>query len=56
MLPYLLQTKSVDIMARDFHYDLIKVSDYVQVVNKPIHHDVVRILIDKNVIDFHVNP
>ena len=44
MLQYLLATNSIDIMAADFNYDLLKVTqnkflaiftDHVQMVNKP---------------------
>ena len=46
MLQYLLATHSIDIMAGDFSYDLLKMSqnnfldiftDHVQMVNKPTH-------------------
>ena len=46
MLQYLLATNSIAIIARDFNYDLSKVSennffdiftDHVQMVNKPTH-------------------
>ena len=46
VLQYLLATNSIDIMAGDFNYDLLKVSqnkildiftDHVQMVNKPTH-------------------
>ena len=46
MLQYLLATHSIDIIAGDFNYDLLKVSqnklldiftDHVQMVNKPTH-------------------
>ena len=46
MLQYLLATHSIDIIAGDFSYDLLKVSqfifldiftDHVQMVNKPTH-------------------
>ena len=53
MLQYLLARHSIDIIAGDFNYDLLKVSqnkfldiftDHVQIVNKPIH--ISRSLID----------
>ena len=86
MLQYLLATNSIDIIAADFNYDLLKVSqnkfldiftDHVWMVNKPTHisrsleefftnvtveniyfsdHDAVRIAIEKNYVDFHINP
>ena len=46
MFQYLLATNSIDFMAGDFNYDLLKASqkkcsdtftDHVQMVNKPIH-------------------
>ena len=46
MLQYLLVTNSIDIIAREFNYDLLKVSEnklvdifteHVQMVNKPTH-------------------
>ena len=46
MLQYLLATNSIDIILRDFNYDLLKVSqnkfldiftDNVQMLNKPTH-------------------
>ena len=46
MLQYLLKSNSIDIIAEDFKYDLLKVSqntfldiftDHVQMVNKPTH-------------------
>ena len=46
MLQYLLATHSIDIIAGDFSYDLLKVSqnifldiftDHIQMVNKPTH-------------------
>ena len=96
-LQYLLASNSMDIIAGDFNYDLLKVSrnkyldiftHHVQIVNKPTHisgfllhfvnikralmeeflidvfvenmhfsdHDAVRIGIDKNYVDFHINP
>ena len=48
MLQYLLATRSIDIIAGDFNYDLLKVSqnkflgistDHVQMVNKHIYLD-----------------
>ena len=48
MLQYLLVTHSIDIMAVDFNYDLLKnlqnkfldiFTDHVQMVNKPTHLD-----------------
>ena len=97
MLQYLIGTNSIDNIAVDFNYDLLKVSqnklldiftDHVQIVNKTTHisqslinhvyikkalmeefftnvtvknnyfsdHDVVRIVIEKNFVDFHINP
>ena len=47
MLKYLLATNSVDIVASDFNFDLLKVSEnnllfshfmeHVQILNKPMH-------------------
>ena len=48
MLQYLLATNSISIIAGDFNYDLLRVSqnhfldiftDHVQMVNKPTHLD-----------------
>ena len=57
MLQYLLATYSIDIIAGDFNYDLLKVlqnkfldifTDHVQTVNKPTH--ISEFLIDHNYI------
>ena len=46
MLQYLVATYSIDVIAEDFNYDLLKVSvnklldifrDHVQMLNKPTH-------------------
>ena len=97
MFQYLLATNSIDIVAEDFNYDLLKESqnkfldnfiEHVQMVNKPTHisgylidhvyikrglmkefitnvtaeniyfsdHNAIRIVIEKNSVDFHINP
>ena len=98
MLEYLLATNSIDIVAGDFNFDLLKVSknnlfsnhftEHVQIVNKPTHisgslidhvyikktlmeeffanaiveniyfsdHDAIRIVIEKNNVDFQTIP
>ena len=98
MLQYLLATNSIDIVAGDFSFDLLKVSEnnlflnhfteYIQIVNKPTHisgllidhvcikktlikeffadaivenicfsdHDAIRIVIEKNNVDFQTIP
>ena len=97
MLQCLLTTNFIDIIAGNFNYDLLKVSqnkfldvftDHVQMVNKPTHisgslmdhvymkkalmkeffinvtveiiyfsdHDALRITIQKNYVDFRINP
>ena len=57
MLQYLLATYSIDIIAGNFNYDLLKVlqnkfldifTDHVQTVNKPTH--ISEFLIDHNYI------
>ena len=85
-MQYLLAANSINIIAREFNYDLLKVTEnklldiftyHVQIVNKRVYisgymidhicikktlmniyfsdHDTLRIVIEKNAVDFYIN-